>query len=537
MKKARFALPLAVPLTLLWAPTIASAKVPTVKITISGGGLTSPIVLTDRQLLEMSDAWSSEFLDPSRTPLNEAPLGLAPYEVAFYVGNYVTKMCVVYYYPGSSKEQGLIYLPGQGPVRDFNDSVIFRRDQDGKWNYAAPAWEALIKPAITRAERVASSVAASKQSAKREQEFSQASQIRINEWTRPQSGWLYVLDPWSESDRPGSRLWLLDPQTERVMGSISAGYQPDIALSPDGSQLYVASGERESGELAVIDTASGGILHVPFSDRAFYKPWYLDLPPFSGMATSSDGRMIGILAQHTFSPQRTEYVLSMFDVQERHFVPTTVPLGSCRYGEFVSSPAANQLDVLCPEAKGLHVVRLDSAYQQPSNTFVPLPRSSCYVALGILSSDRQRLEFVRIDGAGIYELDMTTQELQRTWGSKDCDPARDERIYPLEWPRSPDGAKIYIGYGQLAPNGMSTSSELRIFDTATWKQLGNIRTSVPFWSAAAGTDGKSVYALVPEQHALLVIDSKTLKETHTISVGRNPSLAIVSPRRVPPQRQ
>ena len=98
-------------------------------------------MLTDRQLLEMSDAWSSEFLDPSRTPLNEAPLGLAPYEVAFYVGNYVTKMCVVYYYPGSSKEQGLIYLPGQGPVRDFNDSVIFRRDQDGKWNYAAPAWK------------------------------------------------------------------------------------------------------------------------------------------------------------------------------------------------------------------------------------------------------------------------------------------------------------------------------------------------------------------------------------------------------------
>jgi len=56
MKKARFALPLAVPLTLLWAPTIASAKVPTVKITVSGGGLTSPIVLTDRQLLEMSNA-------------------------------------------------------------------------------------------------------------------------------------------------------------------------------------------------------------------------------------------------------------------------------------------------------------------------------------------------------------------------------------------------------------------------------------------------------------------------------------------------
>ena len=530
MKKARFALSLGVLVILLWMPTIASAKCPTVKITVSGGRLRSPIQLTDRQLLEISSAWSFEFLDTSRSPLNDPPQGLVSYEVAFYVGmgeNDTRKMCVVYYYPSSSKEQGFIYLPGQGPVRDLNDSVISRFGQDGKWNYAAPAWEALVKPAITRAESVAGSVAASKGNTTREQEFSQAPQVRINEWTKPQSGWLYVLDPWS--DPSGSRVWLLDPQTERAMGSISAGYEPDIALSPDGSQLYIASGERESGELAVIDTASGSVLHIPFPDRVLYKPWYLDLPPFSGMATSSDGRLLGILAQHTFSPQRTGYALSIFDVRERHFVPTTVPLTSCRYGEFVPSPAANQLDVLCPEANGLHVVRLDSAYQQPSNTFVPLPRSTCYVALGILSSDRKRLDFVRSDGAAIYELDMSTQEFRPAAVGKDCNPARDDGIYPLEWPRSPDGTKVYLGYGVLAANGMATSTELRIFDTVTWKQLGSLWASVPFWSAAAGRDGKSVYALVPEEHRLLVIDAKSMKETHAISVGRNPSLAIVSP--------
>ena len=37
MKKARSTWVLAVPLILLWVPTIASAKAPTVKITVSGG--------------------------------------------------------------------------------------------------------------------------------------------------------------------------------------------------------------------------------------------------------------------------------------------------------------------------------------------------------------------------------------------------------------------------------------------------------------------------------------------------------------------
>jgi hypothetical protein len=84
MKKARVAFPLMVLVTFVWMPTIASAKVPTVKITVSGGKLASPIELTDRQLLGMSNVWSGEFLDTSRSPFNEAPPGLTFYELAFY---------------------------------------------------------------------------------------------------------------------------------------------------------------------------------------------------------------------------------------------------------------------------------------------------------------------------------------------------------------------------------------------------------------------------------------------------------------------
>jgi hypothetical protein len=61
-------------------------------------------------------------------------------------------------------------------------------------------------------------------------------------------------------------------------------------------RLYVVSGERESGELAVIDTASGVVQHFPFPERTVYRPWYEGLPPFSPMAVSLDGRALHIVS-------------------------------------------------------------------------------------------------------------------------------------------------------------------------------------------------------------------------------------------------
>ena len=123
-------------------------------------------------------------------------------------------------------------------------------------------------------------------------------------------------------------------------------------------------------------------------------------------------------------------------------------------------------------------------------------------------------------------MDLATQEFSPTQVSGDCHSLL---VFPLQWPRSPDNTKVYFGYGPLAPNGMATSAELRVFDTTTWRQLGRIQTSVPFWSMAISKDGKLIYALAPEQHRILVIDTATLQERRTIDVGRTPSLVLVAP--------
>jgi hypothetical protein len=500
----------------IWLPQAASAKAPTVRITVSGVGLARSIEITDPRILDLSRSWGSAFLDASRQPLDQAPPGQAPYEVSFYflIGHDVRKTCVVYYYPGVSNDPGLLYLPGNGTAWGLNVGTILRRGQDGKWNHASPAWDALMKDAIARAESGAA--------------LSRPSQVAIDHWTTPRTGWLYTLDTQSGSDHPSARVWLLDPESGKVMGSIRAGDQPDIALSPDGARLYIASGERETGELSVIDTGNGAIRHVPFPNRVLYTPWYATLPPFASMTLSVDGGALRILAPKPFPPEKAESQVFTFDTASLRFLPAAVSLGTCGgLAGFVPASTAAQFDVLCDADNTLHSIQVDASYRETSNRIVQLPGARhCPAATGFWSADKSSLALIRHDGT-IDQMDRATQKFHPTGVTGEC--VAPWVVFSLEWPRSPDGARVYVGYGPPTPDNLATSNQFRVFDTASWKQLGSVQTSVPFWSAAVSADGALIYAPAPLAHGILVIDAATLQEQRTIPIGTTPALAIVSP--------
>lgn len=126
-------------------------------------------------------------------------------------------------------------------------------------------------------------------------------------------------------------------------------------------------------------------------------------------------------------------------------------------------------------------------------------------------------------------------------------PDLPNRVPPTAWPTSPDGSKVYLGYNKdydrpsdnrfyldygRPPNvrpDTATAGEFRVLDTRSWRKIGTIRTSMPFWSAVAGNDGNTLYAMVPQKHSVLVIDTATMRETRTIKVGGMPTLAVVAP--------
>ena len=68
--------------------------------------------------------------------------------------------------------------------------------------------------------------------------------------------------------------------------------------------------------------------------------------------------------------------------------------------------------------------------------------------------------------------------------------------------------------------------EFRVLDTSTWRKIGTIKTKMPFWSAVTAKDGKTLYAMAPQKHSILVIDTVKMHQVGTLKVGGTPALAL-----------
>jgi hypothetical protein len=367
------------------------------------------------------------------------------------------------------------------------------------------------------------------------------SKIEVENWAKPEPGWLYVLDPKPDAGGPGGRVWLIDPETIKVMGSIRTGDNADFALSPDGSRLYVASiTEGDSSELAVIDTAQGVVVQKRTIE---YREVANVLPAFSAMAVSGDGLALRILLDTPKSADADMFLLATFDTQTGEFLPNTVRLYNCGPGRFISYPTADQFDFLCPRTNRIRLIRVDGESRELQNVDVVLPwERRIGAAEAIEPPGGQDIAIIRGDGAVVH-MNVDTHEFSDTAAH----PVLPNRIPPAAWPISPDGGRIYLGYisdydrhydnrfyldygrpPNLRPNN-ATASEFRVFDTQTWRRIGTIKIKMACWSAVVTNDGKMLYAMAPQKHSILVIDTVKMHQTRTLKVGGAPTLALIAP--------
>jgi DNA-binding beta-propeller fold protein YncE len=350
-----------------------------------------------------------------------------------------------------------------------------------------------------------------------------ASPVEVESWTKPEPGWLYVLDVSPNGGHTGGRVWLVDPSSGGIVGSIRTSYHPDFALSPDGSRLYIASDTRvHSTEIAVIDTATGEVLGGQGLQNRVVPDF---LPPFSTMAVSRDGAVLWVVTK----PGETSN-LAAIATATGQVLPGHPDMGHCEDGQFISFPNAGEVDFICPTTKKIQIVHVDRKATKFGNSVVLLPwnhKLGVGEAFPSPGSDRA-ITIVRGDGA-VFQMDVLSQSFSPKLDHGDAN----EHVYPGSWPVSPDG-RIYIGYNRsYFPNLFA--DEFRVFDTSSWKSLGTIKTSVPFWSAVVSNDGKRVYALAPQQRCILVIDAASMRQIGIIDVGAVPALALVAPLNYQPK--
>lgn len=367
------------------------------------------------------------------------------------------------------------------------------------------------------------------------------SNIKVENWAKPQPGWLYVLDPKPEASGPGGRVWLLDPQTAKVMGSIRTGDNADFALSPDGTRLYVASiTEGDLSELAVINTAQGVVLQRgTVEDREVANV----LPSFSAMAVSGDGLALRILIDTPKSEDKDAFLLATLDTRTGNFLPRSVPLYNCGPGRFISYPTADRFNFLCPRTNRVRLIRVDADSRELQNLDIVLPwERRDGVATAIEVPGAEDIAIVRGDGA-VVRMNVATQAFADT----SAKPGLPNRVPPAAWPTSPDGSRLYLGYNDeydysydnqfylnygrppnLRPDN-ETASEFRVLDTHSWRKIGTIKTKMHFWTAVTTNDGKLLYATVPQRHSILVIDTVKMRQIGVLKVGGTPALALVAP--------
>jgi len=161
-------------LLMLSIPTPLSAKGATVKITIKGGDLATPIEITEPKIRDF-EIWAGPgvyvngieqtegfIIQWSKGVVAELPNGLQHYEVSFYSGCDIGEWgCrtsepslsyVVFYDYDPSMEQGYIYLPGKADELFKFNAIWHGHGFEGSWLHSTSAWENFVRPLIAKAK-------------------------------------------------------------------------------------------------------------------------------------------------------------------------------------------------------------------------------------------------------------------------------------------------------------------------------------------------------------------------------------------------
>ncbi len=365
-----------------------------------------------------------------------------------------------------------------------------------------------------------------------------------NNWSEPQSGWLYVLDPEVEDGK--SVVWLVDPR-EGVKGGLKAGDAPFFALSPDGSRLYVVSGHLGptgtgvfSDELWVIDTASGILLQqVKLSNRLTYT-----LPAPGGIAVSRDGRYVYVAKSRSIRPGVDEETIQTFDTIRGGFLPREAGLPDCGFPHIIPVSGAWQLVVQCGSSEARLInLAADGSLKQSQSVEVPIGMSAVTTGRRVLkrplaqihpSADARKLGLIMNNGE-IYEAEISEIEASPFRINPTLAPPLSQSHRALNIGvsrRSPNSTKVFISFAakELVHTSL-TADEIHVYDTTnSWIREAIIRTPVPCSDLVSSGDGKYLYGISPQTRTLLTINLGTGQvETSVGGIGWQPRFLAIAP--------
>lgn len=374
---------------------------------------------------------------------------------------------------------------------------------------------------------------------------------RIMAQVGPAPGLLYVVDTgdgWFDH----SQILQFDTAQGRILKTFNGGQDPDMALSPDGSRLYVTAYSQDSdtapleNHLSVYDTASGKLLAKIGNPDAIKHTMQAYA---TALTVSPSGRWLYMTKFH-FTPANNSYYwyLTAFDTIQNQFLPVQAKL-PCRDVTMVATREDLSVVLVCKSSPYVFDVNLGN-YANPIKR-VPVRQSPAKrTVAGGLSN-----------GAAA----ILPPQSQESWGAVFLQPGVDKIALVSDL----DGAvfsfdhavgtstmvgqqsRLKVGgisKGFLSPNddavyfqtassplsgsnhSFSRRNEILSADPKTMSLKSTLTTSSPFFSMALSKDGHTIFTVNPDAATIGIVDALTLTEVKELSgVGRRPIYVIAAP--------
>lgn len=367
-----------------------------------------------------------------------------------------------------------------------------------------------------------------------------------------QHGKLYVLD--AGNNHKKARVLVVDESNGKVVHTYHAGDEPDMALSPDGKQLFVAyffekaEGLRQS-VLDIYDTASGTLIdHVSNPEALQHK-----LPVYqSSMVMAPSGKQIYVEKYHWTpgEPGPDGCYVSIFDTAQHHFQGVHISVSNCGHvvlpakedlkfymvssgthsideftlvipSEGSANTAHRYIPIEFPKADSNSDVKTSNAATAPCEAGQRAPAKR----LGpvFLVAEEGMIGAVLNDGSRLA-VDLSTK-VTKFMGKEPSTATAPGIQAALHGDNSP----VYFSAGQETNNYFERYDQIVRMDPATMAMTGKMTTSSPFFSMSMSPDQNILFTVNPQRATVTVIDALSLEEMSQFSVGVRPIFAIAAP--------
>ncbi|HEY5625673.1 MAG TPA: hypothetical protein VIT93_04205 [Dehalococcoidia bacterium] len=330
---------------------------------------------------------------------------------------------------------------------------------------------------------------------------------------------------------------VIDPESRETVQTIFTEYDPEIALAPDGTTIYLTDGTPPVLTLSVIDSHSGAIVaQRPSPNRISNR-----FVGSSGMAVSADGRYVYIhkweLLEGRYEGDggtfpATDHWWDIYDTTTQDFSDDPPHVPNCGIAQ--AFPPQNEsalLAVLCYQRSVLVFVDLQSgeitrSISSRDDTNGRCARSDTRVA-GALQSPDGTIYLVTTEGC-VRVIDPVAMAMTYAFASDIPDGWQ----IPYDMVAlSPAGDRLLLGVGP-SPFAEDHSAGAWVIDVATQSLVSTISLDPDARSMAVSPDGSLLY-VVSQESSLSAIEIASGEEVWRLTGLNSPEVVRVAPRPQP----